>query len=257
MFVSFEAPASELITANVAYGCIGLDFNEDHIAACEIDLHGNAKHFERLEYGSIDTTGAGHREAMLSDGLTSLVQRAAARRLPIVCEDLDFQDLKVRTALEHNSPSRRRKLSGLLYARFLNLLARKCEQAGVQLIQVDPAYTSLIGRVKYADPLGVGVHLAAALVVARRGQGCREQLPKPGHRVMSGIALAEPFEVPARKASKSARQCWGAIHAAYGKHRLAAYRQAVAAPSAAARLVSGTRGSARADSKSAPSRGSC
>ncbi len=38
-------------------------------------------------------------------------------------------------------------------------------------------YTSVIGRVKYAKPLGVSVHQAAALVIARRGMGYGEAAP--------------------------------------------------------------------------------
>ncbi len=43
--------------------------------------------------------------------------------------------------------------------------------------EVNPAYTSLIGRVKYAKPLGVSVHQAAALAIARRGMGFGERSP--------------------------------------------------------------------------------
>lgn len=224
-FVSFEAPAHTLVTCNEVYGCLGVDFNEDHLAVCEVNAHGNAIGFEELAFGSIDEISAGHREACLSDSLTLLVERAAAARLPIAAEAMDFQGLKRRVAAEHNSPKRRRKLSGLLYARFLALLARKCEAAGVKLILVDPAHTSVIGRIKYADAMGVSVHRAAAMVIARRAQHCNEKPPRAGHVVMSGLALSQPFLVPARKAKTTERSAWGDLSQQYSKHRLAAYRQ--------------------------------
>jgi hypothetical protein len=42
-------------------------------------------------------------------------------------------------------------LSGLLYAKCRQLLEAKCIRAGVEVIRVNPAYTSTIGAVKYAS----------------------------------------------------------------------------------------------------------
>jgi hypothetical protein len=55
--------------------------------------------------------------------------------------------------------------------------------SGVSTEEVNPAYTSVIGRVKYARPLGVSVHQAAALAIARRGMGFREAAPARSYRM--------------------------------------------------------------------------
>ena len=60
-------------------------------------------------------------------------------------------------------------LSGLAYAQYQQLMASKCFRFGLELILVNPAYTSVAGRLKYAVPFGRSVHLAAAGVIARRG----------------------------------------------------------------------------------------
>ena len=46
-------------------------------------------------------------------------------------------------------------------------------------IQVNPAYSSVIGRVKFMERYGLSVHQAAALTLARRLLGCREGIPRP------------------------------------------------------------------------------
>jgi hypothetical protein len=71
-------------------------------------------------------------------------------------------------------------LSGLLYAKYRQLLEAKCFRAGVELILIDPAYTSTIGAVKYPTRRGWSVHAAAAGVISRRGQKLTERLPGAG-----------------------------------------------------------------------------
>ena len=50
-------------------------------------------------------------------------------------------------------------------------IERKCWNEGYGVIQVNPAYTSQIGREKYSRKMGCTVHLAASFVIARRGMG--------------------------------------------------------------------------------------
>jgi hypothetical protein len=42
-------------------------------------------------------------------------------------------------------------------------------RAGVAVIEINPAYMSVIGAVNYAQELGISIHLAAAIAFARRG----------------------------------------------------------------------------------------
>jgi hypothetical protein len=46
------------------------------------------------------------------------------------------------------------------------------------LIKVNPAYTSIIGKLKYSPMLGIDKDVASAYVIARRGLGFEEKLPK-------------------------------------------------------------------------------
>ena len=49
---------------------------------------------------------------------------------------------------------------------------------GIKLIKVNPAYSSLIGLVKYVRMYGLASDEAAALVMARRGMRLSERLPR-------------------------------------------------------------------------------
>jgi hypothetical protein len=114
------------------------------------------------------------------------------------------------------SPKGARMLSGLLYAKYRQLLEAKCFRAGVEFIRIDPAYTSTIGAVKYASRRGWSVHAAAAGVIARRGQKLTERLPFVSTAIrvpMRGGHHA--LELPARKSGDSRVTAWRSVHAAY------------------------------------------
>ena len=48
--------------------------------------------------------------------------------------------------------------------------------AGVRVRRVNPAYTSRIGAVNFAGRYGMSRHEAAAVAIARRGQGASERI---------------------------------------------------------------------------------
>ena len=80
------------------------------------------------------------------------------------------------------------------YSKFTQLIETRCIRQGVELNKVDAAYTSVIGITKYMALYGLNSGCAAALVIARRGQGRTEKLPisharyfkKPEDRLKSG-----------------------------------------------------------------------
>ena len=49
---------------------------------------------------------------------------------------------------------------------------------GIELRKVNPAYTSIIGKLKYAPQFNIDKDIAAAFVIARRGLGYKENILK-------------------------------------------------------------------------------
>ncbi|KXB08367.1 hypothetical protein AKJ55_01150 [candidate division MSBL1 archaeon SCGC-AAA382M17] len=62
------------------------------------------------------------------------------------------------------------------HSKFLEAVKRRAKREGVAVKEVNPAYTSIIGKNKYASYYHITIHQAAALAVARRGQGFSEHL---------------------------------------------------------------------------------
>ena len=57
----------------------------------------------------------------------------------------------------------------------------------LRYIRSTPAYSSVVGRVKFMERYGLTVHQAAALVLARRLLGCSERIPR---RWVAPMAMA-------------------------------------------------------------------
>ena len=174
-----------------AHGVLGVDFNADHLAVTQTNAAG---WFVKTWVVPMELEGktAEQREAVLSEALKGVVDYAEEHQLPIAVERLDFQAKKQQ--MERKSKRYRVMLSGLMYARYQQLLAAKCARAGVVLIEVNPAHTSVIGRIMYTLACGKSVHVAAAGVIARRAQELSENIP-PAARVAAGgtvISLVVP-----------------------------------------------------------------
>ena len=96
------------------------------------------------------------------------------------------------------------------YSRMLASFLSRGHREGVGIHQVNPAFSSVIGRVKFMDRYGLSVHQAAALVLARRLLGCSERIPRRWEApVGNGVHVA--FHVPARKRVKHVWTYWGSV----------------------------------------------
>jgi len=56
------------------------------------------------------------------------------------------------------------------------LLERKCHEKGIEFRKVNPAFTSVQGRLKYRQMFNIPVHEAAAYVIGRRALGFNEKV---------------------------------------------------------------------------------
>jgi hypothetical protein len=83
----------------------------------------------------------------------------------------------LKAALRERGKKYARMLSQWAYSRFYHLLESILSNRGISLFKRNPAYTSLIGLVKYARMYGLSSDIAAAIAIARRGMNLSERLP--------------------------------------------------------------------------------
>ncbi|MCE6971055.1 IS200/IS605 family accessory protein TnpB-related protein, partial [Cereibacter sphaeroides] len=125
---------------------LGVDVNADHLAWALIAPDGN-----RLKTGRIDLPLQGlssdARRSLTCEAVAALVKLAVREEAQIALEILDFARKKRELALRPESAARRRMLHALSYAAVLEAIRRRAARAGIAVRGVNPAYTSVIGRV--------------------------------------------------------------------------------------------------------------
>ena len=206
VFATTELPEVE-VTTDRRRGAIGVDLNADHLAVAETDASGNYLNAWRVP---LVTDGKGHHqaEALIGDAVASVVEYARGAGKPLVIEKLDFRQKKA--VLEGESRKYSRMLSSFAYGKIKAYFLSRGYREGVEIIEVNPAYSSVVGRVKFMERYGLTVHQAAALALARRYLGCSERIPRRWVcPVGSGVYVA--FTVPVRKRVKHVWTYWGAI----------------------------------------------
>ena len=199
--------ASVPLVTDRARGAIGVDLNADHLAVSETDGDGN---WVRSWRAPLVTYGKSQHQAqaLIGDAVASVVAYAKGAGKPIVLEKLDFRTRKA--ALEGESHRYSRMLSSFSYGKIRAFFLSRGIRQGVEVHQVNPAFSSVIGRVKFMERYGLSVHQAAALALARRFLGCFERIPR--RRVCpigNGVQVA--FTVPARMRLKHVWTFWGAV----------------------------------------------
>ena len=188
-------------------GVIGVDLNVDHLAVAEVDASGNCVNAFSVP---LVTYGKSQRqaEAIIGDAVAKVVAYAREAGKPIVIEKLDFR--QKRALLEGESRRYSRMLSSFSYGKVKVYFQSRGYREGVEVHQVNPAFSSVIGRVKFMKRYGLSVHQAAALVLARRLLGCSERIPR--RRVVPiGNDVHVAFTVPARKRVKHVWTYWGVV----------------------------------------------
>lgn len=207
VYASISQVAPE-VTTDPKHGAIGVDINADHLAMTETDQHGNPIYTERVPlvtYGkSTEQT-----EALIGDAVAKIVKKAKAVKKPVVMEDLDFE--KKKKSLKDGKPSYSRMLSGFAYRKVMNMMQSRALRDGVGVLCVNPALTSVIGRVKYAARYGLSIHSAAALSIARRGLKFLERVPALLDKVPDGKGGILALRSPVRKGFEHKKLTWEQI----------------------------------------------
>ena len=166
----------EVMDWGFANGAIGVDLNVGFISIMPVDASGNPlKALARDLAIETSALSSDHAKAVLGEAVKILVQMAVDQRRPIIIELLEF--MQKRAALKETCGSNlRRRLSSFAYNLVKQMIHSRAARFGVRVIEVNPAFTSHMGRAKYATPLGISIHHAAAAMIARRGMGLSEGL---------------------------------------------------------------------------------
>ena len=179
-------------------GSLGVDFNPCAIALTETDRFGSKVWTKQIPI-YVSDIGSEQAKAAMGDVCVIIVDRAKKSGKPIVIESpLDFR--KKKASLREENTKYARMLSQFAYDLFFKMLISRAFKEGVELVGVNPAFSSVIGKIKFMSQYGLSSHQAAALVLARRSQRFSESFP-----------ARSAFALPARNRAKHVWSDWGKV----------------------------------------------
>ncbi|WP_448587554.1 IS200/IS605 family accessory protein TnpB-related protein, partial [Thermocrinis sp.] len=175
-YVSFDYPVPE-VEMTKRYGVIAIDTNASplHLALAELSEDGNLVSHQRISLHNFWQYSKNKRENEEWLIAHQIVSFAYSKEKAIAMEDLK----KVKKGYRGDGKAKLRKR--LHYWNFKGLLQkieRLARLKGIEVIKVHPAYTSIIGMLKYAPQFGIDKDTAGAYVIGRRALGFEEDMPK-------------------------------------------------------------------------------
>lgn len=170
---------------------LGVDLNEDHVAAWVVDRHGNAVGSPLFVSMNLKDLPASKRDAYVRHVIITLIKLAHQNGCSVIAiENLDFTDARALGKEKFGKGVRAKKFRktvlGIPTAQFRTRLVAMAYTAGLWIIAVDPAYTSKWGRQHWlaflqaqqnvrkqnkASQAAVTGHTVAGVCVGRRSHG--------------------------------------------------------------------------------------
>ncbi len=181
---------------------LGIDLNGGHLACAVLDASGNPCGQPVDIPLVVEGLPASTRDGHLRTAISQAIQLAQSQQCAAVaCEFLDFEDVRA-ASREHGQlgPRVRATILGIPTAQLRERLVRMAARAGLAVIYVDPAYSSIWGAQYWQRALScprhpATRHQAAAVVLGRRALGHaarrRAEVTAP-HRRMEAAGTAVP-----------------------------------------------------------------
>jgi IS605 OrfB family transposase len=171
-------------------GVIAIDTNASpiHLAIAEVSKTGELLSYQTISLHNLlglSQNTKDHQEWILTHQIVNL---AIEKGKAIAVENLK----KLKRGRKGDGKAKLRKILHQWNAKkFLQKLKRVAMLKGVEVIEVNPAYTSVIGMLKYAPQLSIDKDVAGAYVIGRRALGFREDTPENYEKLLKDKAYLE------------------------------------------------------------------
>jgi len=182
-FISVEEKLPP-ITIKKDSGVIGIDINAYpfHLALATASKDGNLENYQAISLHELLDVSSEKRQYLEWQIAHNIIEIAKKENKAIAIENLD----KLPKGKRRDGFAKlRQKLQKWIYKRLLNKIEITAKRNGIEIRKVNPAYTSLIGKLKYAPQFNIDKDIAAAFVIARIGLGFKEKLPKNYKELLS------------------------------------------------------------------------
>jgi IS605 OrfB family transposase len=172
---SLEVPPQ---TITKAKGVIGIDVNARpfHLALAEVSPDGNLQSYKSIYLSHLLKCKSRNRkeyeEWLIAHDVVRFVKEKGKA---IAIEDIK----KLPKGKRGDGNAKLRKiLQFFSYRRILKKIESLANQEGIEVVKVNPAFTSLIGMLKYCPQHFIDKDVAGAYVIGRKALGFQEEIPE-------------------------------------------------------------------------------
>jgi transposase, IS605 OrfB family, central region len=187
--VFFEIPTPE-VKYTKDNGVIAIDTNASpiHLAIAEVSKTGELLSYQTISlhyFLGLSQNSKDNQEWILAHKIADL---AIEKGKAIAIENLK----KLKKGMRGDGKAKLRKILHNWNAKkLLQKIKRVARLKGVEVVEVNPAYTSVIGMLKYAPQLSIDKDVAGAYVIGRMALGFKEDMPENYEKLLKDRTYLE------------------------------------------------------------------
>jgi IS605 OrfB family transposase len=181
--ISYEEHIPETVLTK-DYGVIGIDINASpfNLALAEVGEDGNLVSYQSISLHELTGKGREQREYLAWHIAHGVIELALEKGRAIAIEKLE----KVSKGYRGDGKAKlRKRFQQWAYKSILEKIKTLGKRKGIEVIEVSPSYTSIIGSLKYAPIYNMDKDIAGAYVIGRRALGFREDIPENYLKLLS------------------------------------------------------------------------
>ncbi|ERM90717.1 transposase, partial [Caldanaerobacter subterraneus subsp. yonseiensis KB-1] len=165
----------------------------DNISWTEVDEKGNLISYGNIPMPELASGSKDKKEYFRWHYAHEIVKIAKEKGKAIVIEELEIKEKGKRG--DFSGKKSRRIRHNFSYKSLLKKIKVLARREGIEVIEVNPAYTSIIGMLKYAPHYMITKDVAAAYVIARKGLGLQEKIPDNYVKFLNTLTVKELEEL--------------------------------------------------------------
>ena len=153
-----------------SYGTVGLDFNKGFVTLSETNNYGDLIDVDVFRYRF---RSGKKTKTDLQKIANEVIQLSREKGKDLCIENLNFKKTKSKTDSKIGKQYNQ-MIHSLAYSQFINLIENSAFKNSIRIIKVNPAWTSWLAKKLYCPTMKLNIHIGAAYVIARRGQGYKD-----------------------------------------------------------------------------------
>ncbi|MFQ6121373.1 MAG: IS200/IS605 family accessory protein TnpB-related protein, partial [Methanosarcinales archaeon] len=182
--ISFDEVNNTISNNMLIKGIAGIDLNPECVAVTIVKPDGNFVASKNFPCCAITYARSEKRDWIIGNTIKDAYDWIESYDInTIAIEDLRFNQ-------DHDTNKKFNRIThNFAKTKMANTIKTRALKEGFVIKEVHPAYSSIIGKLKYKDTYGLSDHQSAAFVIGRRGLGYSEKIPKPLKKISPRASL--------------------------------------------------------------------